>query len=49
MVGNPGHPCIHADPRFADLESGATGTIHGRIVFFEGPLAAFKPEEQFGD
>lgn len=47
MVGNPNHPCVHADPFFEDLEPGQEGRIHGRIVFFEGSLKDFKPEQHF--
>lgn len=47
LVGNPNHPCIHADPQFPDLAPGETGIVRGRLVFFEGPLEAFKPEEHF--
>lgn len=49
LVGNPNHPCIHADPRFDDLEPGQTGRIRGRIAFFEGPLADFRPEDHFAN
>lgn len=48
MVGNPNHPCVHADPFFEDLEPGQTRTIRGRIVFFEGKLDDFKAEECLG-
>ncbi len=41
MVGNPKHPCVHADPQFADLEPGQTGTIHGKLIFFEGSIEEF--------
>ena len=41
MVGNPHHPCVHADPQFADLAPGATGAVHGKLVFFEGRLDDF--------
>lgn len=47
LVGNPGHPCIHADPKFADLEPGETETVRGRIVFFDGPLREFRPADHF--
>jgi hypothetical protein len=45
MVGNPGHPCMHADPKFKDLEPGETQTIHGKLVFFEDALSDFKYQE----
>jgi len=44
MVSNGHHPCMHADPRFPDLEPGQGHSIHGQLQFFEGPLADF----QFG-
>jgi len=42
IVGNPEHPCMHADPFFEDIEPGATATVAGEIVFFDGGLAAFE-------
>ena len=45
MVGNPAHPCIHADPRFPDLPPGKAASIRGKLIFFEGPLAEFKATE----
>lgn len=42
MVGNPRHPCFHADPRFPDLEPGEQASIRGKLIFFEGPLAEFE-------
>lgn len=44
MVGNPNHPCAHADPQFPNLASGDGASIKGRIVFFEGVLKDFKYE-----
>jgi hypothetical protein len=41
MVGNAGHPCFHADPRFPDLKPGAEASIRGRLIFFEGPVEEF--------
>jgi hypothetical protein len=41
MVGNPNHPCVHADPKFKDLEPGEAASIHGKLVFFEGNLEDF--------
>lgn len=41
MVQNAGHPCMHADPYFNNLEPGEEQTIQGRLIFFEGPLAEF--------
>ena len=41
LVGNPNHPCMHADPAFPDLEPGDEARIRGALVFFEGPLAGF--------
>lgn len=42
MVGNPGHPCMHADPAFPDLAPGAAYTIRGILCFTEGTLADFE-------
>ncbi|MCC7086603.1 MAG: twin-arginine translocation signal domain-containing protein [Pirellulales bacterium] len=41
MVGNPRHPCFHADPHFPDLKPGEQATIRGKLIFFAGPLAEF--------
>lgn len=41
MIGNPHHPCAHADPQFPDLNPGETASIHGKLVFFEGKLQDF--------
>jgi hypothetical protein len=41
LVGNPGHPCFHADPRFPDLPPGANASIRGKLIFFEGALEGF--------
>lgn len=41
MVGNPQHPCFHADPRFPDLKPGERASIRGKLIFFDGPLARF--------
>lgn len=38
LWSNPLHPCMHADPRFADIAPGSRGTVHGALVFFEGSL-----------
>lgn len=41
LIGNPGHPCMHADPFFPDLEPEQEARIHGEILFFEGSLEDF--------
>jgi hypothetical protein len=41
LVGNPGHPCLHADPKFDDLGPGDRGDIRGSLIFFEGGPDAF--------
>jgi len=41
MVGNPRHPCFHADPKFPDLAPGEQASIRGKLVFFEGTLSEF--------
>jgi hypothetical protein len=42
LVSNPGHPCMHADPHFADLEAGEEASIRGRVVFHEGELGELR-------
>lgn len=42
MVGNPRHPCFHADPKFPDLAPGEQASIRGKLIFFDGPLAQFE-------
>jgi hypothetical protein len=44
MVSNPKHPCFHADPQFVDLAPGAGASIHGNLIFHEGPLETFQFE-----
>ncbi len=41
LVGNPRHPCFHADPSFPDLKPGERASIRGKLIFFAGPLAEF--------
>jgi hypothetical protein len=41
MIGNPNFPCMHADPRFHDLNPGESASIHGKLIFFEGKLSDF--------
>lgn len=41
LIGNPRHPCMHADPQFKDLAPGERASIRGHIVFFEGKLRDF--------
>lgn len=36
FIGNPGHPCVHADPLVGDLKPGQNKTIKGRLAFFTG-------------
>lgn len=42
LIGNPLHPCMHADPFFPDLEPGQKARIQGELLFFEGSLASFE-------
>jgi hypothetical protein len=35
--GNERCPCFHSDPKFADMEPGATGRLRGWLSFYEGP------------
>jgi len=41
MIGNPNHPCMHADPRFKDLAPEERASIRGNLIFFEGSLQEF--------
>ena len=41
LIGNPDHPCMHADPYFPDLSPGADASIRGEIIFFDGALEEF--------
>jgi len=41
LVTNPNHPCMHADPFLPDLPPGASATIRGKLIFFEGSLEQF--------
>jgi len=41
LVGNPDHPCMHADPSLPELEPGGSAEISGRLYFHEGPLEEF--------
>lgn len=49
LIGNPNHPCLHADPKFKDLEPGEAATIKGTLFFFEGKLADFDFAAVVGD
>jgi hypothetical protein len=42
LIGNPGHPCMHADPFFPDLEPGQNARIKGELLFHEGSLTSFE-------
>ena len=42
LIGNPRHPCMHADPRFPDLAPGKSAEIAGYLFFHEGPLDALR-------
>jgi peptidoglycan/xylan/chitin deacetylase (PgdA/CDA1 family) len=42
--GNPKVPCLHADPLFADCESGQTVRLRGRLWFHDGPNVASEME-----
>lgn len=35
LIGNPAHPCMHADPFLPDLTPGRCHSICGRIAFFD--------------
>ena len=49
LIGNPNHPCMHADPRFPDIAPGESATLRGRLVFFEGKLHDFDYRKQVGE
>jgi peptidoglycan/xylan/chitin deacetylase (PgdA/CDA1 family) len=34
--GNPPCPCMHSDPKFADLAPGESSMLHGWLSFYEG-------------
>ncbi len=36
FIGNPTHPCVHADPLVGDVKPGQKKTIKGRLAFFTG-------------
>jgi hypothetical protein len=36
FIGNPEHPCFHADPYFPDIMPGETKYIKGAIIFLHG-------------
>ena len=38
---NRDHPCMHADPRFPEIASGARSMVRGALIFFEGSLNEF--------
>ncbi len=42
FIGNPAHPCVHADPAFNNLKPGESQTINGELIFFEGSLEEFE-------
>ena len=42
MVGNPRHPCFHADPLFPDIPPGKRETVRGKLIFHDGPLEGFQ-------
>lgn len=41
LIANPRHPCLHADPKFRDLDVGEEADIRGSLIFFEGTLDDF--------
>ncbi|MEN8192122.1 MAG: hypothetical protein ABFS12_04865 [Bacteroidota bacterium] len=42
FIGNPIHPCVHADPIFKNLKPGDSQTITGELIFFEGTIDEFE-------
>jgi len=49
LVGNPAHPCMHADPDWPDLDPGQQCEITGRLYFYEGTLDDFYGDYQAGN
>jgi len=41
LVGNPDHPCMHADPYFDDIAPGETAEVKGELLFFGGRIEEF--------
>ena len=41
LIGNPLHPCMHADPQFPDLLPGDRAEITGQLIFIDGSLPQF--------
>jgi len=41
LIGNPRHPCMHADPAVNDLAPGKECLLRGDIIFFTGSLNQF--------
>lgn len=46
LVGNPNHPCMHADPSLPDLNRGDRACVEGQIVFHEGSLDSLEDRLQ---
>lgn len=42
LIGNPNHPCMHADPAFPDIWPGQEYTISGKLIFHEGTIETFE-------
>jgi hypothetical protein len=40
FIGNPEHPCFHADPFFGDIAPHQTKTIAGAIIFLQGDFSS---------
>lgn len=45
LIGNPQHPCMHADPAMENIPPGERGTIHGKLVFRQCTLESFDPAD----
>jgi len=48
VTGNPGHPCMHADPVWPDIEPEGTCQVGGRLYFHDGTLDEFLEQYKTG-
>ena len=42
FIGNPNHPCVHANPFFDDIKPGDRQELKGEMIFFEGSMDEFE-------
>jgi len=48
MIGNPLHPCMHADPAFGPIQPGGREAIRGRLLFLHASLESLDPAAMLG-